>query len=134
MSIPINFACKILLGLHNYFIMLSEKFAAVKSYFNSSKNDLFIALSFFLIAVIGFGLGRLSLVVPDKEPVKIEKSDLRSANASLGLYLASKNGSNYYLPSCSGADRIKEENKIWFSSKEEAESLGYKPALNCPDL
>lgn len=119
------------MGLHNYLIMLSEKFNSVKAFVKENQSDLFIALSFFLIAVIGFGLGRFSYVMREKEPVKIEESDLGSANASLGLYLASKNGSNYYLPSCSGASRIKEENKIWFSSKEEAEGLGYKPALNC---
>lgn len=48
-----------------------------------------------------------------------------------GLYLASKSGTKYHRPSCPGAKRIKEENKIWFNSKEEAERAGYSPAKNC---
>jgi hypothetical protein len=29
---------------------------------------------------------------------------------------------------------MKEENKIWFASKEEAKKKGYHPAGNCPGL
>ena len=49
-------------------------------------------------------------------------------------YVASKNGTKYHLPWCPGAKQIKEENKIWFSSKEEAEKAGYTPASNCKGL
>lgn len=51
-----------------------------------------------------------------------------------GLYVASKNSTKYHLPSCSGAKRIKEENKVWFNSKEEAERAGYEPAKNCKGI
>lgn len=51
-----------------------------------------------------------------------------------GGYVASKNGSKYHLPWCSGAQRIKEENKVWFETKAEAEKAGYTPAANCPGI
>lgn len=51
-----------------------------------------------------------------------------------GKVVGSKNGSKYHLPECSGAKRIKEENKIWFASVEEAKSAGYTAAANCPGL
>lgn len=51
-----------------------------------------------------------------------------------GTYLASKNGTKFYLPECSGAKRIKEENKIWFYTKEEAMAAGFGPAANCKGL
>jgi len=51
-----------------------------------------------------------------------------------GQYVASKTGKSYHLPWCSGAKLIKEENKIWFNSKEEAEARGYAPAGNCPGI
>lgn len=51
-----------------------------------------------------------------------------------GGYVASKNGTRYYLPWCGGASRIKEENKVWFQTKEEAEARGLTPAKNCPGL
>ncbi len=93
-----------------------------------------MALSFFAIAIIGFGLGRLSYIADRKPPLTVEKLNLGTVSAQTAQFVASKNGTAYYLPSCSGTNRIKEENKIWFSSRKEAESLGYKPALNCPGL
>lgn len=51
-----------------------------------------------------------------------------------GHYVASKNGEAYYLPWCSGVTRIKEENKVWFTSKEEAEARGYRPAKTCKGI
>jgi hypothetical protein len=60
-----------------------------------------------------------------------EESDTESFE---GKYVASKNGSKYYLPECSGVKRIKEENKIWFDTIKEAEKEGYEPAKNCKEL
>lgn len=57
-----------------------------------------------------------------------------STTASGGQYVASKTGTKYYLPWCGTAKRIKDENKVWFSSKAEAESAGYEPAKNCKGL
>ncbi len=45
--------------------------------------------------------------------------------------LASKNGTKYYFIHCSGANRIKEENKIYFSSIGDAENRGLERAKNC---
>jgi len=46
-------------------------------------------------------------------------------------YVASKNSDKYHLPTCQFAQKIKPENKVCFSSKEEAESRGYQPAKCC---
>lgn len=56
------------------------------------------------------------------------------STANQGIYVASKSGTRYYLPTCSGVSRIKEENKIWFQTKEQAEARGLLPAANCPGL
>lgn len=48
--------------------------------------------------------------------------------------VASKNGTKYYLPDCSGADRITEANKVWFTSPAAASAAGYAPAANCKGL
>lgn len=127
--------------------MIPENHKNIKSFLNENKNDIFLAGSFFLIAVISFGLGRLSFMMEnrtEKMPVRVEENGAvlglagskgveGQGNEAL-LYLGSKNGTVYHLPSCSGAKRIAEENKIWFSSKEEAEGLGYRPAKNCDGL
>ncbi len=49
-------------------------------------------------------------------------------------YVASKSGTKYHLPTCAGAKSIVEANKVWFSTKEEAEKAGYTPAGNCKGI
>ena len=48
-----------------------------------------------------------------------------------GVYVASRNGAKYYPTECSGANRIKEENKIYFTTPEQAEAAGYELSLVC---
>lgn len=43
-----------------------------------------------------------------------------------GDYVASKTGKTYHVPSCDWAKKIKDENKVWFNSEDEA-SKGRKP-------
>ncbi len=72
------------------------------------------------------------------EPLQTEQKDLESKTTKLdvsqGNYVASKSGTKYHLPWCSGAQRIKEENKVWFKTKAEAEAAGYTPAANCKGI
>ncbi len=65
----------------------------------------------------------------DLKVVKNKKEN----NGSLKI-VASRSGTKYHLITCSGAKRIKEKNKIFFSSETEAEAAGYEPAANCPEL
>ena len=45
-----------------------------------------------------------------------------------GEYVASKNGAYYYTADMYMATRIKAANRVWFTSREEAEAKGLKPA------
>ncbi|MCI0471031.1 MAG: hypothetical protein L0Y73_05175 [Candidatus Aminicenantes bacterium] len=59
-----------------------------------------------------------------------------SAEASAGkqqtcAFVASKNSDKYHLATCQWAARIKPENKICFSSSEEAAKRGYQGAKCC---
>lgn len=137
-----------------YLSMLNDYLQKVKQWCIDNKSDLYVAAIIFLTALTSFGLGRLSVLWPEKEPITIKNYELgiknngtavkmastTSSNSlfiipnSSGKYVASKSGSAYHFPWCSGALRIKEENKIWFETKEEAEKAGYKPAGNCEGL
>lgn len=55
----------------------------------------------------------------------------QAISAPNGAYIASRNGSKYYPVDCSGASRIKEENKIVFETAAAAEAAGYSLALGC---
>jgi hypothetical protein len=71
-----------------------------------------------------------SKIVEQPELVSPVKAETTTENQ----YVASKNGTKYHLPWCAGAQQIKEENKIWFDSKDEAERAGYTPASNCKGI
>jgi micrococcal nuclease len=46
-------------------------------------------------------------------------------------YVGSINSDKYHNPSCQWAGKIKPENEIWFSTKDDAEGAGYVPCKVC---
>jgi hypothetical protein len=123
--------------------------AKLKNFVKNYSADIFIVLVVILVALIAFGIGRLS--VPKSEPILIknleqgnveqlmsEQSVSASTDAETtadkGKVVGSKNSDKYHLPECPGAKQISEQNKVWFDSIEAAEKAGYKPAGNCPGL
>lgn len=46
-------------------------------------------------------------------------------------YVGSMNSDKFHRPSCKWAQNIKDENAIWFSSKEEAVQKGYTACKTC---
>jgi hypothetical protein len=101
----------------------------------------------FLCIIVGvglasFGLGRLSVDSQSDESSDItitsgsdspieDKEALNGGYTADRRYVASKNGKLYYGANCSGASRIKIENQIWFSTKEDAEKSGFTLASSC---
>jgi|SRR3989344_9521525 len=130
--------------------MVTETKEKVKLWMEENRSDLYTAAIIFLVCLSAFGLGRLSILWPQKEPLRIiggqeaaaisgnkETKPEKNANippSAQDKYVASKSGTAYHYPWCAGAQKIKEENKIWFKTKEEAEDRGYKPAGNCDGL
>ena len=66
-----------------------------------------------------------------KQPVKMGTAiPDREATVAQG-YVASKNSTAFHTPDCKWEQRIKEENKIWFKTREEALKKGYTPCKVC---
>lgn len=130
---------------------------AVKAGEGRSKwRDYFYVAVVVLVALLGFGLGRLSKIEAKKTPITIEYPDVEGETAqndlktggngqngevvSLGKsassspIVASKNGTKYYFAWCSGASRITAKNKVYFNTAELAEKAGFSKASNCPGL
>jgi len=95
-----------------------------------------------LVFLTGLGIGLLFNGSGKSSPIIIDKNMKRGSPNPVGFgepisqpaagdFVASINGQAYYPKDCASANRIKEENKIWFDSKEEAEAQGYRPAQNC---
>lgn len=128
-----------------------------------ANDTLFMALLLILVGVGSFGLGRgsvpsemlqerelsavaVSAAPPTPKPpvsapgrVSTGTADLPPSQpeteiASEQSYIGSKNGTKFHLLTCPGASQIKEENKVYFSSKQEAYSKGYTEAANCKGI
>jgi hypothetical protein len=145
---PPAFLCAII--VYNVSMNIAELYRKSKQKLDDlSQSELYTIALIILIGFAGFGLGRLSLIEDSREPVKIEYPEYLSASVlnagkavsgadipsiAKGLLIASKNGSKYHFPWCSGGKRISEKNKIWFDSVDEARKAGYTPAGNCKGL
>lgn len=112
-----------------------------------SDSSFFISTLLILVAIASFGLGRQSVsqktpennaAIRQEPPAKalpVSKTPKAPAAAENDTYyVASKNGSVYHLPYCSGAKRISEANRVVYKTREEAEAAGLRPAANCPGL
>lgn len=114
--------------------------ARIKAFVAKYQHELYIALVIVLVAFLCFGLGRLSVIYGTNNQFSVlppgasNMAGLPPAPEGGGGYVASKNGTAYHFPWCPGALTMKEENKIYFETKEEAEKAGYKPAGNCKGL
>ncbi len=114
----------------------------VKNKIKPVENEIFIALIIIFSAFIIFGLINLYGIRKEKMPITIGSSTTLGVKNLTGaansqtekMFVASKNGAKYYYPWCGGVSRIKEENKVWFSTKEQAEKAGLTPAANCKGL
>lgn len=58
-------------------------------------------------------------------------SELYATKEEDKKFVASLGGKVYYHSSCKGYKRIKEENRVWFKTKGDAEVSGYSLAKNC---
>ena len=98
--------------------------------------DLLILAIIILVAVIAFGLGRLSALFEGEREFRIEYPAAQAGAALFsagGYYVASRGGSAYYFPWCGTALRIKPVNLVRFETREDAERAGYR-AGNCSGL
>lgn len=120
--------------------ILSKVIDLVKKY----QKDLFLALCLIFVSTISFNLGKINSL--KQTPITIDgvAADIYSASNQEGIIktnnkptvvdrrvVVSKNSDKYHFTWCSGAKRIKEENKIWFADEAAAQAAGYTKAGNC---
>ena len=119
----------------------------IKHFIESEKGkDILTVMIVILVGLGCFELGRLSKE-NNSEGIKIEnqqKADVISAekvstvstvnsnSISTGkTFFASSKGSKYYTISCSAGKTIKQENRIYFTTGEEAQRAGYTLSSSC---
>ena len=121
----------------------------IKQFIESEKGkDILIVIIVILVGLGSFELGRLSKE-NGKEGLKIEYTDpnmTQTANAISFVannengastentgknFFASSKGSKYYSLGCSAGKTIKQENRVYFTTGEEAQRAGYTLSSSC---
>ncbi|MEI8174719.1 MAG: hypothetical protein WCG28_02090 [bacterium] len=130
----------------------------IKQFIESEKGkDIMIVIIVILVGLGSFELGRLSKS-NDSAGIKIQypKGDLSQGedlntnaiysqnlssadtntpkiilNSNSKTFFASNRGTKYYSISCSAGKTIKQENRIYFTTKEEAEQAGCGLSSSC---
>ncbi len=89
-----------------------------------------------LSSTASFGLGRLSvaqdkIVANEVQIIVPELKSMSDIDTSQFAFVASKSGTRYYPKDCKSAERIKDENKVYFMTEEEAQDTGLTRAAGC---
>ena len=129
----------------------------IKSFIQTEKGkDIMVMIIVILVGLCSFELGRLSKDTKNEgiqveypnEEVKQEANAISAlsnsnilqndkmsqtvnTNTSSKNFFASSRGSKYYSVGCSAGKSIKQENRIYFETKEEAERAGYALSSSC---
>jgi hypothetical protein len=125
----------------------------IKQFIESEKGkDILMVIIVILVGLGSFELGRLSKeanssgikILPaqtgeyssqnlfkDTEQAANVMSAKNSANSVSKNFFASSRGSKYYSLGCSAGKTIKQENRIYFTTGEEAEKAGYTLSSSC---
>ena len=122
----------------------------ITNFIKSTQYQLFLAVCIILISVISFNLGKINAL--HKTPLTItesqnqnQKADIYSASVKTNttpkqnaapvdnrvVISKASTTKKYHHVWCASASKIKEANKLWFNSAQEAESAGYTLAGNC---
>ena len=121
----------------------------IKQFIDSDKGkDILVVIIVILVGLGSFELGRLSkengssgvkIQYNDQntaQPEKLTEMSAKITNTSTATvigknFFASSRGSKYYSTSCSAGKNIKEANRIYFTTGEEAEAAGYALSSAC---
>jgi len=116
---------------------IQDFFLWCKSSLEDVLGDWGLYIIIFFACLSSFGLGRFSALEAVKPPISITEAPILTKPQGIypgGLYVASKTGSVYYFPWCTGGENIPPERQVWFQTAQAAQSAGYQPAKNCKGL
>ena len=125
----------------------------VKQFIESNTGkDILTVIIVILVGLGSFGLGRLSKDAQNEgiwvEYAGEEANIINSLNNAQNgqkettdtllrqgfggqAFFASSKGTKYYSVSCSAGKTIKQENRVYFNTREEAEAAGYQLSSSC---
>ena len=69
--------------------------------------------------------------MPDEIPITSVKPGTGKSNKKSGSFVGNKKSHVFHKSSCASAKKTKDENKKYFSTRDEALSAGYSPCGSC---
>jgi len=122
------------MSIHDYIQKIKRVVGGEESH------DIAILLTVILVGIGSFFIGRWSKTT-EKQRVtdySIQSGDLlikevtvTQNESQIGDFVASRNGAKYYPIGCSGINRIKEDNKVYFRTEAEAQASGLTKSSTC---
>ncbi len=124
--------------------------AQIKTFYNKvgrivDMDKIFVGLLVIFVSMASFSLGRLSKIFDERPEfnfrdvlVQEEKIPLSSSLEKRGIVqtnvsniVATKSGQKYYFIWCKGVENLKEKNKVYFATEDDAKRAGKTLANNC---
>ena len=112
----------------------------IKQFIKTQQQVIVLIVGYVLVAVIGFGLGRLGRIQIKSPEIKLEDtgttinnytpnmSGLQSETRSAGCKIKATTSSRiYHLPGQAGYDKL--SGQTCFATEEQAQAAGYRKAL-----
>lgn len=122
----------------------------IKHFLESEKGkNILIILVIILVGLGSFELGRMSVNSSQNSPtielssqeanvikstqneVLEQKYEFKGVDLADRAYFASSRGTKYYPFGCSAGKSIKEANRVYFATEEEATKAGYSKSSSC---
>lgn len=131
--------------------MISINFSNYKNILIKNEDKIILAIGFILVAVLSFGAGKLSEVYRAQTPIVFQDNPNCAKNQALtnetanktaenqnkdmisetqGQIIGNKNSKIYHLPGGSSYNKVSAENRVYFTTEEEAQKAGYRKAKN----
>ncbi|MCX6713956.1 MAG: hypothetical protein NTV48_02520 [Candidatus Vogelbacteria bacterium] len=146
------------MNFYNIKQKMGEKGEGARGWLLTNEKELFYGLLLILVALLAFGLGRLSKIEEAKVPMRIENAttslevvntassntavsentagvvvDNKMPEYQIGSVIVSSRGKKYHFPWCPGAKTIKASNRIVLTEAE-AKAKGYTLASGCSSV
>lgn len=106
LSFLLIFLCYLLI-----FLCYSQAFAELEAHF------------------LDVGHGDCTIITCDGETLSV--SSAQTAEAGQEQYIGNSNSNVYHRSTCESAIIMKDHNKVYFESAEQAEKMGYRPCKRC---
>jgi len=122
---------------------IRESIIKIKGKLPNLSEEFFLFILIIFVALSSFALGHLSAKETATKKISsitclVEKDNMAEYGIKPiltgGEIVASRKGSKYHFPWCTGAKQMSEQNKIWFKNIKEAKKHGYTAAGNCKGL